>query len=62
MKTAAFFFTHSNSIFSRPICSNNSAWRASASAETALAGLPKTSSAPASSCFFQAWIRVGWTP
>ena len=47
MKTAAFFLSHSNSILSRPICSNRSAWRASASAEAAFAGLPKTDSAPA---------------
>ena len=34
----------------------------SASAEAALAGLPKTSSARVMSCFFQPWIKVGWTP
>src|SRR5881409_3836489 len=28
----------------------------------ALAGLLNRSSAPPSSCFFQAWIKVGWTP
>src|SRR5512135_1591079 len=56
-----FFLSHSSSILSRPICSNSSAWRASASAEAARAGLLKTSSAPAKSCFFQAWMSVGWT-
>src|SRR5262245_46913579 len=31
------------------------------SAEATLATLAKIDSAPASSCFFQAWICVGWT-
>src|SRR5581483_7048667 len=57
-----FFLSHSSSILSRPICSNSSAFSASASAAAALLPLPKTWSAPASSCFFQAWIRAGWTP
>ena len=35
-EAAAFFFSHSSSILSRPICSNSSAWRASASAAAAL--------------------------
>ena len=30
--------------------------------EQANCEVPKTWSAPASNCFFQAWIRVGWTP
>src|SRR5206468_10836187 len=34
---------------------------ASWSAAAALAGPLKRSSAPPRSCFFQAWIRVGWT-
>ena len=46
MKTAAFFLSHSSSILSRPICSNSSAWRASASAEAAWAGLPKIALGP----------------
>jgi hypothetical protein len=46
---------------SRPICSKSSAWRASASAEAGLAGPLKIASAPVRSCFFQAWINVGWT-
>src|SRR5262249_10633764 len=45
-----------------PICSYSSAWRASASAVSTFAPLAKTTSAPARSCFFQAWMRVGWTP
>ena len=61
-RAADFFLSHSSSILSRPICSNSSAWRASASAEAGVAGLPKISSAPGTSCFFQAWISVGWTP
>src|SRR5262249_20593599 len=46
---------------SRPICSYN--WACSASWSWAGGLLPwlKRSSAPASSCFFQAWISVGWT-
>src|SRR5262249_26778162 len=55
------FFIPSSSISSRPICSNNLASRASASAEATLAPLAKIASAPASRCFFQAWIGVGWT-
>jgi hypothetical protein len=45
---------------SRPICSNCSAYWASAA--SALAPLAKTCSAPTSSCFFQAWLKVGWMP
>ena len=37
-----FFLSHSSSILSRPICSNSSAFSASASAAPALAPLPKT--------------------
>src|SRR4029077_3878839 len=59
---AAFFLSHSRSLLSQPICSYNLAWRASASAAPTLAPLANTVSAPASSCFFQPWIRVGWTP
>ena len=54
--------SHSRSILSRPICSYSSAWRASASAAPTRAPLANTVSAPASSCFFQPWMRVGWTP
>src|SRR4029079_2535604 len=57
-----FFLSHSSSILRRPICSNNSALSASASAGGALLPLLKTWSAPASSIFFQPWMRVGWTP
>jgi len=44
------------------MCSNSAAFSASASAEAALLPVVKTWSAPASNCFFQAWMRVGWTP
>jgi hypothetical protein len=37
---------------SRPICSNSSAFAASASAGAALLPLLKTCSAPANNCFF----------
>src|SRR5262249_26304192 len=57
-----FFLSHSSSTLRRPICSNSWAFSASASAVAALLPLLKTWSAPARSCFFQAWIRVGWTP
>src|SRR5262249_41711811 len=57
-----FFFSHSSSLLRRPICSTSSAFSASASVEAAWLPLLKTWSAPARSCFFQAWTRVGWTP
>src|ERR1700730_3439892 len=56
-----FFLSHSNSILSRPICSNSSAWMASALTVAGLTPWLKRSSTPLSSCFFQPWMRVGWT-
>src|SRR5262249_51038240 len=61
-RSLRLFFSHSSSILSRPICSKSSAFWASASDVAALPPLLKTWSAPASSCFFQAWMSVGWTP
>src|ERR1700733_1565748 len=57
-----FFLSHSNSILSRPICSNSSAWAARASvAAVALTPLSKTVSAPWGRFFFQAVKGGGWT-
>ena len=51
--------SQARSICNRPICSNSSAFWASASAVAAWLPLLKTCSAPASRCFFQVWISVG---
>src|SRR5438874_371138 len=61
-RSVRLFLSHSSSILRRPICSNSSAFWASASAMTAWLPFWKTWSAPARSCFFRPWIRAGWTP
>lgn len=56
----AVFLSHSNSISSRPICSDDSAGSGRSSALTGLPGSAKGDSTPSSSASFPLLMSVGW--
>ena len=62
IESGNFFFNHAASICKRPICSYNSAIRASWFSTLRRPSPENNSAAPSSNCRFHCPICVGWTP